>query len=78
MADQVIEQQEVEIPDWIKGMKFCHLVNGNEEVAICGHRCKEPGSCGIWLGEAFCDQCGQPLCPRCVQLSELEDRLQDD
>lgn len=63
-------------------MEFCHIcVPGSLEEVFCGEKDFELGaiSCGgLYDGEAICASCGNPTCPRCAVLSDLEDRLEDD
>jgi hypothetical protein len=74
---QTPELEEEEIPEWIKGMKFCHLLSRSlPPRALCGAETRRVGGpCGIWYGEALCDVCGRSICPRCVQLDALEKEL---
>jgi len=75
-----IEQEEAEVTDvpaWIHGMKFCHIIRDETGTSYCGDNQDRP-TCPPWEGEAICPHCGAVTCPRCAQLADLEDRLLTD
>lgn len=58
-------------------MRFCHIFNWDDPASknLCGCGSSSGSICGEWEGEAWCEDCDQPICPRCIQLSRLEDAL---
>lgn len=77
MAGQsVVVPVERQVPSWFAEIKLCHIDDGSEMRAYCGAPdAGGPVTCGYWNGEAMCDVCGAPMCPRCVQLDALDDAL---
>lgn len=71
----------VVVPDWMAEMEFCHISPDEDGIfSYCGGSGTEgePPDCpGEYDGEAICLGCGLPVCPRCAQLSDLEDALED-
>ncbi len=65
------------VPDWLADMEFCHIDDGSELRSFCGDSVGEPTCVGVYHGEAICDACGSPTCPRCAQLCALEDAIED-
>ena len=68
---------ERQIPAWLADMEFCHIDDGSGEHAYC----LDPSADGeitcdsFYEGAAICPTCGRPTCPRCAQLSALEDEM---
>lgn len=70
------------VPRWLADMEFCHILVDDDSVHFCGRPVEEgdlPPPCGYdYDGEAICPSCGLPTCPRCAQLSALEDQIEGD
>jgi hypothetical protein len=75
-----VKDKITEVLEWFREMKFCHIHIGdhdNNGTAYCGVSGLRNFSCRDYDGEAICPDCGNPTCPRCAQLSELEDRMEE-
>lgn len=74
-------EETTHIPDWIRGMEFCHIGTDDETGWLCGGY--GTGStpllltCSEYNDEAICPDCGKPTCPRCAQLEALQTNLED-
>ena len=67
------------IPPWLSEVTFCHILLDDDSGYYCGAPGWENGpTCEDYDGEAICPSCGNPTCPCCAQLSDLEERLDDD
>lgn len=77
MIDVTELPELTKIPEWIVGMEFCHIDDGSGEHCYCGAGGTGPSTCEAFDGEAICPQCGLPTCPRCAQLSALEELLDE-
>lgn len=79
--EPTIHNEPSVVPDWLADMEFCHVSVDDEGLfSYCGGSNTEgqPANCdGIYNGEAICNSCGRPVCPRCAQLSALEDELEE-
>lgn len=64
-----------QVPAWLADMSFCHIDDGSGVGSLCGEDGGPPTCEGYYDGEAICPSCGCPTCPRCAQLSALEDAL---
>lgn len=54
----------------------CHIDDGSELRAYCGAPDAEgPITCSVYGGESNCDTCGKPMCPVCVAMCSLAERL---
>jgi hypothetical protein len=60
----------------LNSMELCHIGPATSDLSYCGAPWGSPGECGWYRGEAICPSCGNPTCPRCAQLSALEDAIQ--
>lgn len=68
------------IPEWIGDMEFCHVTPWDSDEVYCGDERVSQNDTwcpGEYNGEAICDACGRPTCPRCAQLSALDDAISD-
>lgn len=77
-AARVVVQTPKEIPAWLADMDFCCIyISDTDERNLCGSPITGKGSHATeYDGEAICSECGKPTCPRCAQLSALEDAFE--
>ena len=80
--DDETDATEVEAPAWLETMRFCHISPADDDrTTFCGIKVEDLPNGLVddhptgWDGEAICVDCGLPICPRCAQLSALEDAL---
>lgn len=77
MSDLQIEE-EVEIRTiTIDADSVCHIDDGSGMKALCGCPTPEGLTCPLYSGEALCPGCGLATCPKCIVLSDLENRVAD-
>lgn len=72
----IISPAETSVPAWIHGMTFCHIGPEGDERCLCGHVSSDEFCPSYYNGEAICPSCGNPTCPRCAQLDDLESRAE--
>lgn len=74
-----VEHEVKEVPAWWHDMDFCHVSNWGSDETLCGdgRGAMIPSCPGEYAGEAVCDSCGNPTCPRCAQLAEMEWKLDE-
>lgn len=81
MSEQQIQETPtgvvVEVAERLASMKLCHVCPFDSETPYCGAGGGTVGACDDYDGEAICPTCGRPTCPRCAQLCDLDDRLED-
>lgn len=82
MSDRLRTLEVAEtVPSWFADMDFCHVFAPDDpmERLYCGaaNMGETPACEGEYDGEAICSSCGLPTCPRCAQLSALEDALDE-
>lgn len=80
MSDLQIEEVIEATPDVTVPEKdsFCHIDDGSDIRFFCG-KLNEGGRylCKPYMGEAICPSCGNPTCPACAVMADLDERLED-